>query len=184
MTEQAQQIAIETEAAEVDRVAKLRSWLDSADSLVNEFIDAPMEMKVATQTDLNLLFCEVRELIASYEMLEGLMEGKPEIIRMVYEQGSGIDLTFKHWAVRVLAESFIETLGDAPNYLELGLNNGKKFVVVTIRHQNGKTPSQMHAEELIARQLAERRAGDLQERVDQLTKELAEARQPQNQDAG
>lgn len=49
----------------------------------------------------------------------------------------------KHWALKVFADSFHDSLCDAPNYLETRFTTAKGPLVVTIKRELGYTPNEM-----------------------------------------
>lgn len=81
----------------------------------------------------------------------------------------------EHWAVRHLAQSFLDTLGTAPNFRELGVGpietvEGQQVLVTITRRPDGKTPA-----ELLREAAAER--DRLAARVAELERDLAWAQE-------
>lgn len=87
------------------------------------------------------------DLAAEVERLRALLEGDcPKLVR--YDEDG---LVVEHWAARALAASFADTLGDAPNYVQLEVTHPEQGPLeVTIRRRGGLTPEQMEVERLRA----------------------------------
>lgn len=107
------------------------------------------------------------ELAAEVERLRGLLEGDPKIVGMHFEPGSPFEIKEKHWAVRLLAASFMDSLGDAENFTTLDLHpeGGPKLEVTIRRAWKTKTPAEL------IRELRAEVAG-LEERLRTLREEL------------
>lgn len=104
------------------------------------------------QRDANLAFIALaREAlpwwIAEAQRLRSLLEGDGGSIVSLDADG----LRVKHWAVRVLAESLAESIGDAPNFFQVEVTHPEQGqLVVTIRRKGGKTPEGLEVEQLRA----------------------------------
>lgn len=107
------------------------------------------------------------ELSAEIDRLRGLLEGDPKIIGMHFEPGSPFEVKSQHWAVRLLARSFMDSLGDAENFTTLDLHpeGGPKLEVTIRRAWKNKTPAEL------IRELRTEVAG-LEERFRTLREEL------------
>jgi hypothetical protein len=79
---------------------------------------------------------EILGLIAHSPMTDGLKI-----------EGSAATLRVFHWGVRVLAESFKRTLGDATNYVQQTLEDcdGNSYLV-TVQRATGKSPHALRRE--------------------------------------
>ena len=61
--------------------------------------------------------------------------------------GFNLDLVVPHWAARLLADSFAETLGDAENFTVIELHHEKHgSILVTVQKKFGSTPAAQHLE--------------------------------------
>lgn len=103
---------------------------------------------------------QLRERIAELEILleRGIL--KSARFRLEADE-TGQAIEIDHWAVRLMADSFAETLGDAPNFLT-GFVRHKDVgdIEFTLRRANGKTPAQKIAE--------------LEEKIKQLESDITE----------
>lgn len=79
------------------------------------------------------------------DLLRSSIEESVRKAPMRFVEG-GIEI--EHWAVGVLARSFGETLGTAPNCIELGVHDeGREHdYIVTIQRRNGKSSLQLRTE--------------------------------------
>lgn len=86
----------------------------------------------------------IAELEADLARLRRLIMG-PVQIDDIRVENSRLSLAVgDHWATRLFAENFSQSLGAAPNYFEVRFDNpttGEAFSV-TIRREHGKTPRQ------------------------------------------
>jgi len=97
---------------------------------------------------------------------EAVLSGEPMLVDMGLT-GDGMHIGVQHWAVRAMAASFMQSLGEAPNYIEVEVIADKvdppQKLIVTIQRANGKRPA------VIAREAREER--------DELAAECAGLRQ-------
>lgn len=94
------------------------------------------------------------------DLLHNSIEESVKKAPMRFVEG-GVEI--EHWAVGVLARSFGETLGTAPNCIELGVHDeGREHdYIVTIQRRNGKSSLQLRTE-------AEKRATEAEAEVARL----------------
>lgn len=103
--------------------------LDAAKDAVRDWAVGGIECLLAT----------IDAQAAEITRLEALMSGDKAAVRFEHNE-----IQVKHWAARLMAISFADTLGDAENYISLELTpEGKEPVVVTVRRKFGKSPEEM-----------------------------------------
>lgn len=79
--------------------------------------------------------------------LEGRLT-EPESVTIERAKNSELVATCKHWAVRLMATSFVETLRElgGENFVTMECGPDEKYgerMVVTIRRKSGKTPEEL-----------------------------------------
>lgn len=71
---------------------------------------------------------------------------EPELVEFSMKRGEAAMFEYEHWAVRLLAASFAESLRNAENFIvmECSTKEGEKLFV-TIQRANGKTPAELYS---------------------------------------
>jgi regulator of replication initiation timing len=77
----------------------------------------------------------------------------PELLKVEVEKNAvNIELRPKDWALKLLVASIAGTIGDAPNYVVMGIGNDEfGHFEVTVKRYHGKSPTQVREEELAER---------------------------------
>ena len=89
----------------------------------------------------------LREAWAEIERLRGLMLGEGEVKHMTYSPEKGCEVEIEHWAVKHIARSLFETLGDAPNFVTMTLSHPEhEAVEIIVRRPEGKPVATVQAE--------------------------------------
>ena len=79
---------------------------------------------------------------AEIERLQGLLGVEPSFKSLHFENGK-LDATIgPHWASRLMACSFRESVKEAENFLTMTFRDDEGVLLVTIRRGNGKTPEE------------------------------------------
>lgn len=148
------QEAIETITdAEMDIFKPLRNKIAELES---EKFDQSKE-----STELAAQLLEAQERIGE---LEGMIETPPTLEEMIYRNGE-LKIELRHpFAVQAMAASFMDTLGEAPNYAEAHLTDTKTRtpLTVTVQKVSGKTPHQLRIEAESERDKARERVKELE----------------------
>ena len=104
-----------------------------------EYTPRPSEVRNAAEA-LPQYIARVRELTAEIERLRGLLLGDAEVKHMTYSPEKGCEIEVEHWAVKIIAGSLFESLGDAPNFVTMTVTHPEHGAVeIIVRRPERKT---------------------------------------------
>lgn len=125
-----------------EELAELRQMCDRAEDLeedpkaaIYDRIDARTECGQALPRAIR----EIERLRAELDRLHGLMLGEGEVKHMTYSPEKGCEVEIEHWAVKHIARSLFETLGDAPNFVTMTVSHPEHGAVeIVVRRPESK----------------------------------------------
>lgn len=95
----------------------------------------PCELHAEAEAEIGLL----------QENIRGMTELDPIFLSKIKDEMK-ILVGVPQWATAMFVDSFAETLGSAPNYMEITVRHKDKAFVVTLQRKEGKTPHQARME--------------------------------------
>lgn len=134
---------------------------EGPDPIVEAARSAYADFRAATGTDGRASAAEAAaghvpaladEIERLTDILDELTSNAPDIERLLVEHGRMEVVTAEHWGMKAMVTSLLNSLGDAPNYIEtpveitLREEGGGRRVIVTVQRHTGRTPHQLRVE--------------------------------------